>query len=353
MDTITQALLGSAVGFMVAGRQSARKSVLYGAAFGVLPDLDVLVPYANDLANVTNHRSWSHSWLVQTALAPILALCLKRIDTTFNFTTWWLLIWLALVTHSTLDALTVYGTQLFWPFMPSPYSGGSVFIIDPFYSIPLLLGFLWVAIRPNSSHSQATLKLSFIWSCCYLLWGLSAQYWVKTTIDSQFEQQQISADKVLVVATPLNTLLWRVLAINENTYFEAHVSIFDDKQNITFTRYDRQTSLLNKSDFSAIQQLAWFTNDFYKLQLRENVITASDLRMGMEPNYFFNYRVAELNNGVWQAVEPNRLRQQRDIKAALNWVWFRIWNQTNSTQFQVPHTHNHELAPLLDKSPDL
>ncbi len=38
--------------------------------------------------------------------------------------------WLALVTHPLLDAMTVYGTQLALPFTNHPYGVGSVFIID-------------------------------------------------------------------------------------------------------------------------------------------------------------------------------------------------------------------------------
>jgi inner membrane protein len=46
---------------------------------------------------------------------------------------------LALVTHPLLDAFTVYGTQLWWPLMPPPTMWSSVFIIDPLYTIWLLV----------------------------------------------------------------------------------------------------------------------------------------------------------------------------------------------------------------------
>ena len=55
---------------------------------------------------------------------------------------WWLAMALALVTHPLLDAMTVYGTQLLLPFTHTPYAVGSVFIIDPLYTLPLLLGVL-------------------------------------------------------------------------------------------------------------------------------------------------------------------------------------------------------------------
>ena len=178
MDTITQALLGGAVSYAVAGKTSRRKAMLWGAAIAVVPDLDVFIPYDNDLDSMTFHRSWTHSWLVHTAAAPLIAALLYRVDKTFRFTTWWLMIWLVLVTHAGLDALTVYGTQLFWPLMPPPVSGGSVFIIDPTYTIPLLAGFIAILSRPGHDLSTRLMRYGFAFSCLYLLWGVGAQQWM-------------------------------------------------------------------------------------------------------------------------------------------------------------------------------
>ncbi|MFX8262561.1 metal-dependent hydrolase, partial [Acinetobacter baumannii] len=52
---------------------------------------------------------------------------------------WFWAIMLALVTHPLLDAFTVYGTQLLWPLTPPPAMWSSVFIIDPLYTIWLLV----------------------------------------------------------------------------------------------------------------------------------------------------------------------------------------------------------------------
>src|SRR5690606_41864508 len=46
---------------------------------------------------------------------------------------------LVLATHVTLDDFTTYGAQLFWPLTTAPVAWSSVFIIDPLYSVPLLL----------------------------------------------------------------------------------------------------------------------------------------------------------------------------------------------------------------------
>lgn len=329
MDTFTQALLGGAVGYAVAGKTSPRKAVLWGAGIAILPDLDVFISYANDLAAVTHHRSWSHSWFVQTLIAPLLAFIFKRRDSSFSFKTWWLLIWFALITHSALDALTVYGTQLFWPLMPSPYSGGSVFIIDPVYSIPLLIGFFAVLFRPTTTTAHRTMTIAFRFSCFYLLWGLVAQNWVSHNVKLQLAEQDIASDKVLVTASPLNTLLWRILVIDNDVYYEGFHSVFDGASAIKFSKHQRNTDLINQLNHTdALQRLSWFTNGFYLVNRLEDNYIATDLRMGLEPVYFFRYQIAHVDNHGINEVAPMQIRSERNAKQGLTWTWQRIWDPT-------------------------
>ncbi|NIQ11646.1 MAG: metal-dependent hydrolase, partial [Gammaproteobacteria bacterium] len=64
MDSLTQLTLGAAVGEAVLGRKVGRKALLWGAAGGTFPDLDVLVKYADPVMDFTYHRSFSHSIFV-------------------------------------------------------------------------------------------------------------------------------------------------------------------------------------------------------------------------------------------------------------------------------------------------
>jgi len=328
VDTLTQALLGGAVAYAVAGKVSPRKAVLWGAAVAVLPDLDVFIPYANDLDAVTMHRSWSHSWLVQSAVAPVIALFAYKKDHTFDLKTWWWLIWLVLITHSALDALTIYGTQLFWPFMPPPVSIGSVFIIDPVYSIPLLLGFISVVLRPQASTSRRLMLSGFVFSCVYLIAGLLTQNWMVQQAKVALQQQQITYDKVLVSPTPFNSLLWRILVINDNQYFQGFRSVFDDEKPIHFSQYNRQSELnLLLKDIHALQQLDWFSHGFYALEQHHHLIIAKDLRMGIEPSYFFRFVLAEEKPNKIIAVSPYRLASEHVSMPYLIQIWRRIWDE--------------------------
>ena len=65
MDSVTQAVLGGAVSYAILGQRIGKRAALYGAAFGTLPDLDVLIDFGGPIENMTYHRGFSHSFLIQ------------------------------------------------------------------------------------------------------------------------------------------------------------------------------------------------------------------------------------------------------------------------------------------------
>ncbi len=142
MDSLTQMALGAAVGGAVLGRKIGPRALLWGAVCGSLPDLDVVVSHSDPVRDFTFHRAESHAIFYQTLAAPLIAWGLVRINRAGNadYRRWLLAVWLCLTTHALLDAFTVYGTQLLLPFSDYPVGLGSVFIIDPLYTVPLLVG---------------------------------------------------------------------------------------------------------------------------------------------------------------------------------------------------------------------
>ena len=143
MDSITQAALGATLGGAVLGRPLGRKALIGGAVLGTLPDMDVLLDHGSAIADFTYHRGFSHSLFVLAALAIILAWLLRRIGPgTISLSRWWWFCALPLITHPLLDSFTTYGTQLLWPLQSPPVAWNTIFIIDPLYTLPLLVATL-------------------------------------------------------------------------------------------------------------------------------------------------------------------------------------------------------------------
>ncbi len=134
MDSLSQFVLGASVAVAAVGSRTATwKAALWGGVAGTLPDLDVLIDHGDALSNMVLRRAESHSLVWLTLASPVLGALPARLHGG-RFRVWWLAMWLALVTHPLLDAMTVYGTQLLLPFTAYPFGVGSIFIIDPLYT---------------------------------------------------------------------------------------------------------------------------------------------------------------------------------------------------------------------------
>ncbi|WP_430009885.1 metal-dependent hydrolase [Methylophaga lonarensis] len=339
MDPVSQAVLGGAVGYIVAGKKAPRKAIIAGMTLAILPDLDIFISYENDLDSMTYHRSWTHSWIVHTLLAPLFAWVIWYFDKTLSYSRWLAIVWLAWMTHAGLDALTVFGTQLFWPFMPPPASINSIFIIDPLFTLPLLAGCGLLVWNSSSLRNHHIMIAAIIFSHLYLVWGLAVQGHVDHRVQQSLQANGISSQKIMITPTPLNSILWRVLVMDQTHYYEGFYSLLDGKQQIHFERFDRGMAAQEfLSDLDSYQRMRWFNDGFYRLAMVENDILATDLRMGSEPYYFFTFKLAELSDGEVIPVQPEQIRTPQPRVESVRWAWQRIW-QSDLQPISVESPH--------------
>jgi inner membrane protein len=325
MDSISQAALGAAVGMAVMGRRTALwKSAMWGAVCGTLPDLDALIDYGDPVSNMTFHRAESHSLFWLTLAAPPIAAAIARVQGEVAlWRRWWLAVWLVLVTHPLLDATTVYGTQLLLPFTDHPFGLASIFIIDPLYTAPLLVG-VWLALRRGDARGLAWNRAGLVLSCTYLAWTAAAQAWVRVDVERALQAQGVAAQKVLVTPAPFNSLLWRIVALTpDDRYLEGFRSLLDGDRPPQFTAFDRGARLL--PDYAGlwhVQRMVWFTRGFYKLERDDGGVVVTDLRMGQEPAYVFAFHVPASH--AWTGLLPRAVGGRLDFARGLRWLGPRM-----------------------------
>ena len=248
MDSVSQIALGAAVGVATMGRRTAPwKAALWGAVAGTLPDLDVLIDHGDAIRNMVLHRAETHAPFWLTLFSLPFAAAVARLHREWDrWRRWWLAMWLALVTHPLLDGMTVYGTQLLLPFTNQPYGVGSVFIIDPLYTLPLLAGTIW-ALRSNGRglagrRGQTANIAGLVLSTAYLGWGVWAQTQVEGIARQALAAQGIAAERVLITPTAFNSVLWRVVVIEGGHYHEGFRSLLDKGAAMHFDRFERGTA---------------------------------------------------------------------------------------------------------------
>jgi inner membrane protein len=165
MDTITQAVIGAAAGQAVGGRALGKKAALVGALAGWLPDADVLIRSAADpLLAIEQHRGFTHALAfipVGAAIAalPFLATRAGRDQARPVY----LAALAGWATHAPLDAFTSYGTQLLWPSSSARIAWNAVSIVDPLFTLPLLLGVVLAWRRRRALPAVAGLAWAAAW----------------------------------------------------------------------------------------------------------------------------------------------------------------------------------------------
>jgi inner membrane protein len=329
MDSLTQLTLGAAVGEAVAGRQVGRRAMLWGAICGTFPDLDVFISFGDAVRDFTYHRSFSHSLFVLTALTPLFVwLILKCHPGTRDYRTRWAwLVWLVFTTHVLLDCFTVYGTQIFWPFVTTPVAWSTVFIIDPLYTLPLLIGLVAIlAWRRDPAKARRLNRAGLMLSTLYLGWTVAAKLEVERVARTALTELNLAGAPMVSTPAPFNSLLWRIVVMTDEGYIEGFRSMLDGPAPVVFTPHISDKRLLRGLDDDwAVQRLQWFTRGFYRVREAEDGVVITDLRMGFEPHYVFNFRVAEIRNGYPEPTTPVQLPGIRNYDG-LHWVWERIWD---------------------------
>ncbi|MGV3572581.1 MAG: metal-dependent hydrolase [Ramlibacter sp.] len=326
MDSLSQLALGAAVGVAVMGRRTAAwKAALWGGVAGTLPDLDVLIDHGDALRNMTMHRGFSHALFWLTLVAPVLAALPAALHRErANFGRWWLAIWLALVTHPLLDAMTVYGTQLLQPFTDHPFGVGSIFIIDPLYTVPLLVG-VGVALARRDRAGARWNRAGLALSTAYLAWSVAAQWHVDGVARKVLEARGQPA-ALLVTPTAFNTVLWRVVAMHpDGSYDEGFYSLLDGGRPLQLRRFEASPAVRAQlGGLETVRRLARFSHGFYKLHARDGHAWVTDLRMGQEPHYSFSFAVARRDGGGWTLLVPRNEGSRGDLWAGLAWLWRRL-----------------------------
>mgnify|MGYP005986664367 CR=1 FL=1 len=329
MDSLTQIVLGAAVGEAVLGKKIGNKAMLYGAIAGTIPDLDIVSSFFTDTVTALEiHRGFTHSILFSVIFAPIFAYLVLKFEKYKNFKNWTLLFFWAFITHPILDAQTTWGTQLFWP-LDIRLAFKNIFVVDPLYTLPFIIFVLLAMFQKRTSKKRKTYNnLGLIISSSYLaisliLKGLSYKKFTK-----ELNNQNITYSKTATKPAPLNTILWTANVETKNAFLIGHSSFFDKKP-IEFSYYPKNHHLLeNLKNNDKVKRMISISKGWYTISKQQNELYFNDLRFGTlsmrknAENFVFKYKinVDENENVTFIEVKKNK----DDAKNLLSDLWIRI-----------------------------
>lgn len=284
MDSLTQATLGAAIGEAVLGKKVGKYGAISGAVIATIPDLDVVFYLFYDSFDMLSiHRGYSHSFLFSVAGAFIAAGILQRWKKTAKVSYWrlWLFSWLALFTHLLLDAFTAYGTQLYLPFSDARVSFDSINVVDPVYTVPLLVGLLLsVVVFKDRENRPLFNRIGLIISTLYLLGTLIVKNQVENHFRTALENQKIEYQDLLTMPVGMASLNWYGVAKSEDELFMKKHNLTQSDQ-APFHRFPIQDSLLNQVPTVAAEKMRWFAKGFYTVEKVEDKIRVYNLQVDM------------------------------------------------------------------------
>lgn len=218
MDPVTQGVFGSLWAQAGSRGRQLRRVGAAGFVAGMAPDLDVLIRSQDDaLLFIDYHRHFTHAipfapiggLLVALALWPVLRRELR-------FTVLYLACFLGYLSHGLLDAFTSYGTHLGWPFTESRVALSWISVIDPLFTLPLLVLLVLGLWRRRRVFTVAALA----WATLYLGFGAWQQQRAEQALLGWMRHNNIVSERYIAKPSFANLLLWRGL-IDEGSHFRA------------------------------------------------------------------------------------------------------------------------------------
>ncbi len=310
MDPVTQGVLGGVAGQQVSDGKEKLAALVVGGLSGMAADLDVLISSKTDpLMFLEYHRHFTHALIFIPLGALICAVFFQWAWRTWfaksllSFKRVYLFSFVGYATHALLDACTTYGTQLFWPFSDTRIAWNTVSVVDPLFTLPLMLLLAISVIK----RSQVFALLSAFYVCFYL--GLG---WLqsRTALDAAQQLAALRGHEVKQLGVKpsfANILVWKSVYEYDGRYYVDAVRVGSTTtvyQGVSVEKLDliKHFGWLDQQSQQRedIERFRWFSNQHLGLD-PENENRIIDVRYSLIPNQV---------SGMWGIVlDPNADKQ--------------------------------------------
>jgi len=288
MDPISQASLGAAFAQSASNKDKVKAASLFGCFGGLAPDLDILIFSPTDpLLFLEFHRQFTHSLIFIPIGALLVTIVLYRwLGKEFSFKQSYLFCLLGYATHGLLDACTTYGTQLLWPFSSERFAWNNVSIIDPLFTIPILI-LIVLGVRRKQPWLA---RFAFVWAIAYLSFGI-IQRDRAISLGYQLAESR-GHTPIRLDAKPgfANLILWKVIYETNDYFYVDAVRVGISHKTYPGDRAEKLSMAehfpwLNKTSQQAkdVERFRWFSNN-YLASDPNNPNRIIDVRYSVVPN---------------------------------------------------------------------
>ncbi|MFT6407073.1 MAG: inner membrane protein [Arenicella sp.] len=311
MDPLTQGVVGAAASQLVSRRVEKIAAGVIGFFSGMAADLDVLISSPTDpLLFLEFHRHFTHALIFIPIGALICTLAFRAIfrrwfkRNQLSFQRTYLFSFAGYATHAVIDACTTYGTQLFWPFSDMRVAWNNVSVIDPLFSLPLLI----ITALAVFKRSTAIAVLGSVYAFAYLGLGLLQNHRVSDVAEQLAISRGHVPSNLGVKPSFANIVVWKSVYEYQGRYYVDAVRMLGSAKVYPGTSVEKLDISKHFSwldnDFQQaqdIQRFRWFSNDHLALD-PSNSKRIIDVRYSLIPNQV---------TGMW-GITLNRFKDQVD-----------------------------------------
>ena len=287
MDPISQGTVGAVFAQSIANKKNIIKIGIIGFLAGLAPDLDVFIRSSTDpMLSLEYHRQFTHSLFFIPFGALIVTLVIfPLVKKSLSLKTVYVASFFGYTTHGFLDACTSYGTLLFWPFSNERVTWNNISVVDPIFTIPVLVLVATAIITRKPLFSFFAIG----WMTFYLLLGF-VQYERAFLVANDLAHSRGHTPERLTLKPSFgNLILWKsIYQYEENFHVDAirtalsstwclgeSIRIFDYQYHMPNLDIDSQ----QRKD---IERFRWFSQDYLGFDYEKSLVT--DVRYSMVPN---------------------------------------------------------------------
>jgi inner membrane protein len=290
LDPLSQGVLGAALPQSISNKKSLGIIGVIGFLSGLAPDLDIFIRSKSDpILFLEFHRQFTHSLIFIPFGGLLCALVLyflisKRFKISFKST--WVYSTLGYATHGLLDACTSYGTLLFWPFSQTRIAWNNISIIDPIFTIPLLVLIVIAGLKQKKNFAV----IAILWAVFYLSLGMYQKNEAIKIGTIIAKSRGHDAIRISVKPSIGNLLLWKsIYETKDKFYIDAirlgwSPKIFNGESiNKINIQYAFPWLMVKSQQAKDIERFKWFSNGYIAINPK-NKNQILDIRYSTLPN---------------------------------------------------------------------
>jgi inner membrane protein len=327
MDPLTQGVLGAALPQATRRKSHIGVAGALGFLAGMSADLDVFIRTSSDsLLFLEYHRQFTHSLIFIPIGGFLCALVLhwilgRRSKLTYLQTG--LFCTLGYATHAVLDTATSYGTMLFWPFSNERFSWNIVSVIDPLFTLPILI----LAIVSVMRQSPVFAGIGLVWAGLYLVTALT-QHHAALTIAKQIATNRGHAPTRLDVKPAFgNILVWKTIyETPQHFYVDAVRTGFAPRvfpgSSIPKLNVARDFPWLDPESQQSkdIERFDWFSKGYLAQDL-QRPFRIMDVRYSLVPNEIAGLWSIELSREAGPTEQARFQTHRENINTSFDKLW--------------------------------